>query len=84
MAVRNIKQVKLQPKYQYLVGGQKIVPWLNISGVWLEVLGFKVGERVRITTRDKLLIIEPLETEVKVEQDYRAVLQQVKHTLKKL
>lgn len=84
MAVRKNKQVKLQPKYQYLVGGQKIVPWLNISGVWLEELGFKVGERVRITTRDKLLIIEPLETEVKVEQDYRAVLQQVKHTLKKL
>jgi toxic protein SymE len=54
------RQVKLQPRYRELVYGQKIVPELKLSGVWLGDLGFKAGDQVRITTREKLLIIEPL------------------------
>lgn len=84
MATRNTKQIKLQPKHRELSGGQKIVPWLNVSGVWLEELGFKVGDTVSITTREKLLIIEPLEGEAKAEQEYKAALNEVKQTLKKL
>jgi len=57
---RNHKQVKLQPKYRALSYGQKIVPELKISGVWLEQLGFKAGESVSITVREELLIIQPL------------------------
>ena len=54
------KQVKLQPRHRALSYGQKIVPELKISGVWLEQLGFKAGESVSITVREELLIIQPL------------------------
>lgn len=84
MADKKHKQIKLQPKHREQSGGQKIVPWLNVSGVWLEELGFKAGDMVSITTREKLLIIEPLEAEAKAEQEYKAALQEVKQTLKKL
>jgi toxic protein SymE len=84
MATRNTKQIKLQPKHREQSGGQKIVPWLNVSGVWLEELGFKVGDTVSITTREKLLIIEPLEGKAKAENEYRTALSEVKQTLKKL
>jgi hypothetical protein len=61
----------------------KEVPQLKISGVWIEQLGFKIGETVNVTTRDRLLIIEPLEIQ-EPEQDYKAALKEVKNTLKKL
>lgn len=81
---KKTKQIRLQPKHRELSGGQKIVPWLNVSGVWLEDLGFKVGDLVSITTREKLLIIEPIEGEAKTAYKYKTALQQVKQTLKKL
>lgn len=59
----------------------KEVPQLRISGMWVEQLGFKVGETVNITTRDRLLIIELAEPE---EPNYKATLQQVKQALKKI
>lgn len=62
MQSKNHKQVKLQPKHRYLTYGHKTVPELKLSGVWLEQLGFNPGESVRVTTREKLLIIEPLES----------------------
>lgn len=61
----------------------KQVPELRLIGVWMEQLGFNIGERVNITTRERLLIIEPAE-EVKEETDYKAALQEVRQTLKKL
>lgn len=60
MTASKSKKVKLQPKHLALVYGQKIVPSLKISGVWLEELGVKAGDMVSITTREQLLIIEPL------------------------
>jgi hypothetical protein len=81
---KTTKKIKLQPKHRGLSDGQKIVPWLNVSGVWLEDLGFKVGEFVKITTREKLLIIEPLEGQAQAEQEYKVALNEVKQTLKKL
>lgn len=61
---------------------KKEVAALLLSGNWIEQLGFKVGEMVRITTRDRLLIIEP--EAVQQELNYQAALQEVKQTLKKL
>lgn len=91
MATENKKQVKVHGKYRasesrFVGGGSggKEVPWLNVSGVWLEELGFRVGDTVSITTRDRLLIIEPLEGEAKAEQEYKIALNEVKQTLKKL
>ena len=62
----------------------KQVPELRLLGVWMEQLGFNVGERVNITTRDRLLIIEPVEGEAKAATNYQAAFQEVKQTLKKL
>lgn len=82
--MKKVKQIKLQPRYRDASCDRRIVPWLNVSGVWLEELGFKVGDVVNITTREKLLIIEPLEGHEKTEQDYKSRLNEVKKTLKKL
>ena len=62
----------------------KQVPELRLIGVWMEQLGFKVGETVNVTTRDRLLIIEPVEGQAKEETNYKAALKEVKQTLKKL
>lgn len=61
MAVRNPKEVKLQSKHRVLTYGYKTVPWLSLNGVWLEELGFKAGDTVRILTSEKQLIIELIE-----------------------
>jgi toxic protein SymE len=57
MAKKDQKQVKLQPKYRALTYGQKTVPELKLSGVWLEKLGFRAGEKVNIIIREQELII---------------------------
>ena len=36
------------------------VPALRLTGHWFKQLGFGIGDRVRITTREKLLIIQPI------------------------
>ncbi|WP_163411599.1 SymE family type I addiction module toxin [Flavobacterium ajazii] len=64
MAIQNPKQVKLQPKHRALTYGCKKVPWLSVSGVWLEELGFKAGDMVRILTSEKQLIIELIENQI--------------------
>ena len=55
------RKVKLQPKYRQLAHRVKIVPELKISGVWLEEIGFRAGQRVSILTRGQKLIINPAE-----------------------
>lgn len=42
MLTSNNRQIKLQPKHRDQSGNHTVVPGLNISGVWLEKLGFKV------------------------------------------
>ena len=84
MLTSNNRQIKLQPKHRDQSGTHTVVPWLNISGVWLEELGFKVGDMVKITTRDRLLIIEPLEGTEQAAHEYKSALREMKQTLKKL
>lgn len=61
MAEKTIKRIKLQPKHRALAwGNYKVVPWLTISGVWLEQNGFKIGGTVIITIEENQLIIKPL------------------------
>ena len=61
----------------------KEVPQLRISGIWIEKLGFKIGDTINVTTRDRLLIIEPLKV-AESKEDYKTALQEVKQTLKQL
>jgi hypothetical protein len=38
----------------------KAVPELRLTGKWFRELGFDIGDRVNITTREKLIIIQPV------------------------
>jgi len=82
MAKKALRQLKVYGLNRS--SDNKEVPQLRISGVWIEQLGFKVGDTVSITTRDRLLIIEPLEEEAKEEVNYKSALKEVKQTLKQL
>jgi hypothetical protein len=56
---KQTKQIKLQPKHRALsLGNYKIVPWLSLSGVWLEENGFKAGDTVTITVEKNQLTIK--------------------------
>lgn len=90
MAKNSNKQVKIQAKYRpsqsrCMGASGKDVPWLNLSGVWLEEAGFNIGDTVRVVRRSGLLLIERIEfSEEKEQAEYKAALQEVKQTLKKL
>lgn len=61
MANESIRKVKLHGKYHPRVNhwnGGRDLPWLNVSGVWLEQAGFKVGDAVEITVEQNTLIIK--------------------------
>ena len=53
------KTIKLQPKSRALAWGQRIAPELRVNGIWLEMYGFKAGEKVEITVSQNQLIIKP-------------------------
>jgi len=59
MAASKPKKVKLQPKHRALVYGQKVVPWLSVSGIWLAQAGFNIGDQVEIIVSENQLIINP-------------------------
>jgi toxic protein SymE len=63
MTTTTKRKIKLQPKTRTLTGySAKItqVPWLNLSGRWLEQAGFNIGSNVEITVRRNKLIIKAL------------------------
>ena len=60
MSKTSIRQLKLQRKYQPRQkerNGSKEVPWLNLSGLWLERAGFRTGDRVEIRVTNHQLVI---------------------------
>ncbi|MFZ4863223.1 SymE family type I addiction module toxin [Sphingobacterium sp. Mn56C] len=66
MASENKKQVKVQGKFRpsqsrCMGATGKNVPWLNLSGIWLEEAGFNIGDLVRVVSRSGLLLIERIE-----------------------
>jgi toxic protein SymE len=62
MNTKKTRQVKLHSKYRDLATGRwpsyRQVPWLNVSGVWLERAGFKAGDQVEITVAENQLVIK--------------------------
>ncbi len=90
MKTKTIRQVKLHSKYRpsrsklWRNSNGHDVPWLNVSGNWLAELGFNIGDRVRITAREQLLIIEPLTNDAQEAADYKNALQAVKQTILKI
>lgn len=58
---KKTKKVRLHAKWRELQTGWrrgKDVPWLNVSGVWLQQAGFNVGDAVEITVENNMLIIK--------------------------
>lgn len=55
-----IRRIKLQGKYrarQTSYNGLREVPWLNLSGLWLERAGFKAGDQIEIRVTNHQLVI---------------------------
>lgn len=52
------RSARLQPR-RALAFGQRMVPELKISGLWLEAMGFHAGQMVEITVHQGELIIKP-------------------------
>lgn len=91
MKSKTIRQVKLHGKYRasrskgwMSSNSGREVPWLNVSGNWLAELGFNIGDTVRITAREQLLIIEPLTDDTQQVVDYKNALTVVKQTVLKI
>lgn len=58
MHSKTTRHVKLCGKYRVVSGGwNKQVPWLTVSGVWLEAAGFKAGDEVEIVVKVHELLI---------------------------
>ena len=81
-----IKTVKIQGRYResVVLHGSKEVPWLTTSGVWLEKLGFHIGDTVRITSRKGLLVIEVLDKQSQKQQSLQSEIRKVQRTLKQM
>lgn len=70
MRKEQVRQVKLHGKHRpsqekgwFKSNSGKEVPWLNVSGVWLEKAGFAVGSQVEITVQNNVLIIKKCRTD---------------------
>lgn len=85
---QSLRTRKLQPEFRRRRGGDVAVPSLHLSGVWLEKLGFAIGDTVEITEREGLLVIRPYRatsSEVAAQAlQLSAELKKVKHILREL
>jgi len=52
-----------RPRYYNEVRPERVVPFVRLSGQWLEDLGFEVGEKVRVATEPGRLVITPAPAE---------------------
>ena len=83
-AKQTIRKRKLQAEQQPRANQYKTVPSLHLAGVWLAENGFKPGDTVEITTREKLLIIQPVSRVQEEITAYKEELQAMKQQLKKM
>lgn len=60
-ANKSIRRGKLHGQYRALSNhwnGGRNLPWLNVSGLWLEEAGFRVGDPIEIKVSNGKLIIK--------------------------
>ncbi|MBO9154081.1 SymE family type I addiction module toxin [Chitinophaga sp. GCM10012297] len=58
---KTIRTGKIHGRHQQVAGhynGGRDVAWLNVSGLWLEQAGFKVGDGIVIEVQDGQLVIK--------------------------
>jgi toxic protein SymE len=60
MQEKQTRKVRLCRKFRWLTDTREVqeVPWLNVSGLWLERAGFRMGDQVEITINNQQLIIK--------------------------
>ena len=59
----NIKHAKLHGKHRsssYRSSVGRNLPWLNLSGLWLEQAGFPIGQPIEISVENRKLTINAL------------------------
>ena len=54
----NNRKAKLHYKSAPRVYEYKKVPWLNLSGFWLEKAGFEIGDSIAISVTEGTLVIK--------------------------
>ena len=59
------RQLKVSYALRHRASGTKEVPYIPLNGIWLENLGFKVGERIQITEKYGELTVKLLGDENK-------------------
>ncbi len=61
MQQKRVRAVKVYGKFRGVskrwLGESKEVPWLNVSGLWLESAGFRIGDQLQIDVENNKLII---------------------------
>lgn len=57
MEAKTTRQVKVCGKYHHRSGHGRDLPWLTVSGLWLENAGFRIGDQLRINVENNKLII---------------------------
>jgi toxic protein SymE len=58
---KTVKQAHLHGKYipgRNPGSGGRELPWLNLSGIWLEHAGFTIGRKIEITVTEGQLTIK--------------------------
>lgn len=61
--VNKLRLIKVGAKAHPRDRGDKYLPWLNLSGVWLEQAGFAIGDQLAITVSNGCLEIKNLSTD---------------------
>jgi len=55
---KRVRHLKVHSRYHSRSYNQyRNVPWLNISGVWLEEVGFNIGDGITVSIEANQLII---------------------------
>ena len=62
-----MKKIKIQPKHRRRTYDEIWIPEIKMEGKWLEKLGFKQGEHVKVELKRKKLIITLIEDEEKAD-----------------
>ena len=57
--MKRFRKLKIHRKFQARNWSDVVVPEIRLEGIWLEELGFNVGEDVQIELQKNKLIITP-------------------------
>ena len=62
-----MKKIKIQPKQRKRAYDEIWIPEIKMEGKWLEKLGFRPGEHIKVEWKRKKMIITRIEEEEKAD-----------------